>query len=213
MTITILEPGPLSSVQDPFGRPGWRRYGVPVGGAADSWSARLANRLVGNNEGAALIEITLGGAAIALERETTLATTGGLETTLDGRPLPPATAVEVATGSVVRLEPGDGARGYLAIAGGIEVTPVLGSRSTDLRSGYGGPEGRALAAGDALRLGEASPRQLRWSGTPRTGALRVVSGPHAPGLDELCAAAWTVGVAADRAGVRLDGPAISMAPT
>ena len=62
MTIEILEPGPLTSVQDPFGRPGWRHLGVPVGGAADAWSARLANRLVGNAEGAPLLEITLGDA-------------------------------------------------------------------------------------------------------------------------------------------------------
>ncbi len=90
---------------------------------------------------------------------------------------------------------------------------MLGSRSTDLRSGFGGPDGRALAAGDTLHLGEPMPRRLRWRGTRPAGPMRVVVGPHAPGLDELCAAGWTVGVSADRTGVRLDGPAIAMAAT
>jgi biotin-dependent carboxylase-like uncharacterized protein len=214
VTITVLEPGPLSSIQDPVGRPGWRRYGVPVGGAADAWSARLANRLVGNPEQAALIEITIGGAGLEFERTSLVALTGGLSGMLDGRPLPATTAVDVPSGSVVRVEPGDGARGYLAVAGGIEVDPILGSGSTDLRSGFGGSEGRALAAGDVLRLGPAAdPRRLAWRGSREDGPIRLVAGPHGPGLDEMCAVAWSVGVAADRAGVRLDGPSIAVAPS
>lgn len=214
MSVTVLEPGPLSSIQDPIGRPGWRRFGVPVGGAADAWSARLANRLVGNAEGAALIEVAIGGAGLAFERTSVLALTGGLSGTLDGLPFPAGSAVDVPAGSVMRVEPGDGARGYLAVAGGIVVDPVLGSGSTDLRSGFGGLDGRALAAGDVLGVGAATAsRRLAWRGSRDYGPIRVVAGPRGPGLDEMCAVAWTVGVAADRAGVRLDGPSISIAPS
>lgn len=206
VSVTVLEAGPLSSIQDPFGRPGWRRYGVPVGGAADAWSARLANRLVGNPDGASLLEVTLGGAAFRIETPTILALAGGLNGSLDGRPV--SSAVEAAASSVVRVEPGDGARGYLAFAGGIAAEPVLGSASTDLRSGFGGLDGRALTAGDTLNIGTASPRRLTWRGSRPLGAIRVVRGPHEAGFEELCSGSWTVGVAADRAGLRLDGPLI-----
>jgi biotin-dependent carboxylase-like uncharacterized protein len=208
VSVTVLEAGPLTSIQDPAGRPGWRRYGVPVGGAADAWSARLANRLVGNPDGAALIEVTLGGAAFQLGRPTVLALTGGLVGSLDGRPMPLASAVEAGAGSAVRVDPGSGARGYLAFAGGIEAEPVLGSASTDLRSGFGGLEGRPLAAGDVLRTAEATARRLAWRGTRPGGPIRVVRGPHEAGFEELCSGSWTVGIAADRAGLRLDGPLI-----
>ena len=77
MTVEVLEPGPLTTVQDPFGRPGWRHVGVPVGGAADSWSARLANRLVGNRENAALLEITLGNALLATDHGAWMASPAG----------------------------------------------------------------------------------------------------------------------------------------
>lgn len=208
VSVTVLEAGPLTSIQDPVGRPGWRRYGVPVGGAADAWSARLANRLVGNPDGAALIEVTLGGAAFRLETPTVLAIAGGLAGSLDHKPVPLASAVEAAAGSVLRVLPGDGARACLAFAGGIEAEPVLGSASTDLRSGFGGRDGRALAAGDTLRLVTTTPRRFAWSGTRASGAVRVVRGPHEAGFEELSSGSWTVGIAADRAGLRLDGPLI-----
>ncbi len=208
MSVPVIEPGPLTSIQDPAGRPGWRHYGVPVGGAADAWSALLANRLAGNPDGAALIEVTLGGAAFRLGSPMVLALTGGLVGSLDDRPLPAASAINVAAGSVVRVEPGSGARGYLAFAGGIEAEPVLGSASTDLRSGFGGLDGRALAAGDVLLTSEAPARRLAWHGTRPGGLVRVVRGPHEAGFEELCSGTWTVSIAADRAGVRLDGPLI-----
>jgi biotin-dependent carboxylase-like uncharacterized protein len=205
--ILVVEPGPLASVQDPFGRPGWRRYGVPVGGAADGWSARLANRLAGNPDASAVIEVTLGGAELTLESASVIAVTGGLAATIRGRAATRAAGVRVAAGTTIRLEPSDGARGYLAVNGGVRVEPVMGSASTDLRTGFGGHEGRALRAGDRLALGPAAGSPGSWSGRRRDGPIRIVVGPHPePPMAALAGAEWTVGVEADRAGVRLDGP-------
>ena len=201
--IEILEPGPLTSVQDPVGRRQWRHLGVPVGGAADAWSARLANRLVGNSDGAALLEITLGGLVLTVDGPTRLALTGGLKASglraNEGR--------TVVAGTTVRIEAGDGARGYLAVAGGIAVEPVLGSTSTDLRTGFGGLEGRALRAGDRLAVGSARGAASRWIGRRDGGPIRIVPGPHPKGFERLLAE-WTVAVEADRTGVRLDGSSL-----
>ena len=208
MTIEILEPGPLSSVQDPFGRLDWRHVGVPVGGAADSWSARLANRLVGSRDNAALLEITLGGALIRTDGVACMALTGGLRATTGGIELPAREAWRLRPGATLRIDAGEGARGYLAVAGGLEVEGVLGSTSTDLRSGFGGLEGRALRAGDRLDVGTMTGRPGRWTGVAQAGPIRTVRGPHPDVFAELTGE-WTVAVEADRTGVRLDGPRLS----
>jgi biotin-dependent carboxylase-like uncharacterized protein len=207
VTVEILEPGPLTSVQEPFGRQGWRHLGVPAGGAADSWSARLANRLAGNPDGAALLEVTLGGLALTTDAPTWMAATGGLAARSGGIHLPATEAWRLRPGAVLRLDPGDGARGYLAVRGGFQVEAVLGSASTDLRTGFGGLDGRRLQAGDRLEPGASTGTPARWTGRRPTGPLRIVPGPHADGFEELLAE-WTVGPEADRAGVRLDGPGI-----
>lgn len=208
VAVEIVEPGPLTSVQDPFGRPGWRRYGVPVGGAVDAWSARLANLLVGNAEGSALLEATLGGLALAVGAPLLVATTGRLAATLDGRPLPSDSSRTVRPGQILRVDPGDGARGYVAFSGGLVVEMVLGSAATDLRTGFGGLEGRALRAGDRLSVGPSSlGRPLRWVGHGKDGPIRLVRGSHL-GIEDLVGAPWTVGVEADRSGVRLDGASL-----
>jgi biotin-dependent carboxylase-like uncharacterized protein len=208
VTITVIEPGPLTSVQDPIGRPGWRRYGVPVGGAADRWSALLANRLVGNDDAAALLEVTLGGAVVRVDRAAVVAATGGLGATVDGRPLPINAGTRVRAGATVRLVHGSGARGYLAVNGGIGVEAVLGSSSTDLRTGFGGHDGRALRAGDRLALAPSNGRPARWDPEAASGPIRVVAGPHPESLGALLGREWTTGIEADRAGVRLDGERI-----
>jgi biotin-dependent carboxylase-like uncharacterized protein len=201
--IEVIEAGPLTSVQTASGRPAWRHAGVPVGGAADAWSARLANRLAGNDDEAPLLEITLGGALLRFEEAAVIAMTGGTRATMAGIDLPTATAVAMRAGSQLSVSGGDGARGYLAVGGGIEVDEVLGSRSTDLRSGFGGHEGRALRRGDRLRIGPASGPSGRWTGKRDDGPMRVVPGPHGdPGE---IVGEWIVGVEADRIGVRLDG--------
>ena len=167
MTIEVVEPGALTSVQDPVGRPGWRHLGVPAGGAADPWSAILANRLVGNEDGAAVLEITLIGPTLRVLQPTVVALVGRFDATIDGLRLPTEVGRSVRAGSLLRIEGGDDARGYVAVAGGIDVEAVLGSASTDLRSGFGGVEGRALRAGDRLRVGAATgARPARWMGTP-----------------------------------------------
>jgi biotin-dependent carboxylase-like uncharacterized protein len=209
VTIEIIEPGPLSSVQDPLGRIGWRHLGVPVGGAADPWSARLANRLVGNDDDAALLEVTLGGAVLALDAGTSVAVTGGLMATLDGVPFAAGVQWTVSRATRLGLDPGDGARGYVAVAGGLAAHSVLGSPSTDLRSGFGGLDGRALRTGDRLEVaaGRVGPPR---SGRPdaAAGPIRVVAGPWPNLLPALLDGDWTVGVEADRTGVRLSGPTL-----
>jgi biotin-dependent carboxylase-like uncharacterized protein len=206
--IEILEPGPLTSVQTARGRPGWRHLGVPVGGAADSWSARLANLLVGNPDDAALLEITMTGPALRFRVAARVALTGSpFRTSIDGVAMPAFAARDVRAGSTLRVGDGDGARAYLAFSGGIAVEPALGSAATDLRTGFGGHEGRALRAGDTLAIGSTIGTGRRWTGTRYQGPIRIVAGPHADRLasDSLTTDAWIVSPAGDRAGVRLDG--------
>ena len=202
--IEVLEAGPLTSVQTAFGRPGWRHAGVPVGGAADPWSARLANRLVGNDDDTPLLEITLGGARLRFERRAVVAVTGGTRASVDGLQLPAAAGVAIRAGAGLHIDHGSGARGYLAVTGGIVAEPVLGSASTDLRTGFGGHGGRALRAGDRLDLGQGTGRPSRWTGTRHGGPIRIVPGPHGDGRE--LEGDWVVGIEADRTGVRLDGP-------
>ena len=206
--IEVVEAGTLTSVQTASGRTAWRHLGVPVGGAVDAWAARLANRLVGNPDDAPLLEFTLSGPLLRFERSTAITLTGAtFDATLDGMPVPPNVGRLVRAGGVLRIGDGDGARGYLAVAGGIVEEPVLGSAATDLRSGFGGHDGRALRAGDRLSCGPAVPAIRRWTGRAPTGPIRIVPGPHhGRAIDEvLTGAPWTVGNEADRAGIRLDG--------
>ena len=207
--IEVVEPGALTSVQAARGRIGWRHLGIPVGGAADAWSARLANRLVGNDDDAALLEVTLLGPTLRFGAGTRVALTGArFVASVDGRSLPPFEAREIPGGSTLRIDDGDGARAYLAIAGGLIVEALLGSAATDLRSGFGGHEGRALRTGDVLAFGPATRVARRWTGTLPEGPIRIVDGLHAERVatDTLTSSDWTVSSAADRTGARLDGP-------
>ncbi len=157
--IEVLQPGLLSTVQD-LGRPGFRDGGVPPGGAADAVALRMANLLVGNEEGAAAIEMTLLGPRLCFARDALVAIGGAeMPATLDGVPVPPWTPLRVRAGETLELGGARaGCRAYLACAGGIDVAPVLGSRSTYLPAAFGGFHGRALRPGDRLPLGEASPQ-------------------------------------------------------
>jgi KipI family sensor histidine kinase inhibitor len=209
--IEVLEGGLLTSIQDVLGRPGRRRYGVQAAGALDSEAAASANRLAGNSDSAALLEITLLGPALRLSAPARVGLAGAdLGATLDGRPLAPGSSGigrEIAFG-----ERRNGARAYLAVAGGIAVQAVLGSASTDLRSGFGGFYGRALRQGDRLPLGTGygGPPMTHRATPARVGPIRVLPGPHddrfeEAALDRLCETSWTLSARADRMGYRLDG--------
>ncbi|AOS46237.1 KipI antagonist [Lacunisphaera limnophila] len=237
--IRVLKPGLLTTVQD-LGRPGYQQYGVAVGGALDAFAARVANLVVGNDENAALIEIAQTGPELQFERETLVAWNGGdFEPTIGGEPLPRDRAVRVAAGEklvfgVARA----GLRAWLAVAGGIDVPLVMGSRSTYRRAGIGGHEGRPLAAGDVLPCygpGERSAAVLAslkvrgqrgtvWTVRPETlgqpapaGVVRAMCGPEwdwfaAEAQKAFFASAWEATREADRMGVRLHGPELLLAP-
>jgi antagonist of KipI len=167
MSITVLEPGLLTTIQD-LGRSGYQQFGVVVGGAMDPFALRIANALVANQEDAAGLEITLRGPALRFEQDLLIAICGAdLTPQIDGYPVKTWRPLAVRRGSVLRFgEPQRGCRAYLAIAGGIDVPPVMGSRSTYLRAQIGGLEGRALRAGDVLTLfpsSESAARRVqRW---------------------------------------------------
>lgn len=215
--IEVLRPGLQTTVQD-LGRAGWRASGVPAGGAMDPWAARAANRLVGNSDGAALLEILLAGPELRCARAATVAWVGGgLEARGAGGALAPGVACRLAAGE--RLELGRtvaGARAWLAVGGGVDVPPVLGSRSTELAAGFGGLGGRALAAGDRLPLGREAPhRERRLAGAlarreAAAATLRILVGPdgsHPVEALGALAGPWRVSARSDRRGVRLESEA------
>jgi biotin-dependent carboxylase-like uncharacterized protein len=223
--IEVLSPGPLSTVQD-LGRPGLAALGVGVSGAADRRSLRLANRLAGNPEGAAAIELTLGGLRVRFSRDARVALAGAPCAVVAGerrRPLAMDAAERVAAGEELRIgAPSAGVRTYLAVAGGIAADPVLGSRSTDTLAGLCPAR---LARGDVLEIGSVGGEPPA-AGVELAGAvdvvpggepsLRVTPGPRADWFAEqvrarLTATAWTVTPRSDRVGVRLEGPALERA--
>jgi antagonist of KipI len=217
VALLVVEPGMLSTVQDP-GRFGWGVLGVSAAGAADPLSLRIGNRLVGNPDGAAAIEMTLVGGTFETDAPAVVAICGSDF----GASIEPWTAVALRAGDVVRTGPtASGARCTLCVRGGIAVPPVLGSASTHLRSGLGGHEGRALRKGDRLPVGGDPGWPLRKLRIPRREleqalfrrVLRVTPGPQedwfAPeSVAELARATWEVSEEADRMGLRLRGPAL-----
>ena len=223
--IRVLSPGLLTTVQD-LGRPGLGAFGVPPGGAADAHALRLGNLLLGNDEGAAALEATLAGPELVFEDEGLVVLAGApFAAMLDGEELAAWSAIRVRAGSRLTLGRAvSGARGYLCVRGGIDVPHVLGSRSTDVATGFGGLLGRALAAGDLLPIGPslAPPRGLsvdaaaaRWNGPRRL--LRVTPGPQQhwfspKALASFLSRSFRVSASSSRTGVRLEGEPLE-APT
>src|SRR5580704_9312043 len=152
--IQVQSPGLFTTVQD-LGREGFGPMGVSPSGAADPISLRLGNRLVGNAEDAAALEMTLLGGAFLFPEGTVVALTGSdFGASLDGVPVGPWASVEARPGQTLRLGPTrSGARCYLCVQGGISVKPFLGSASTHILSGLGGLDGRPLRKGDVLNMG------------------------------------------------------------
>ena len=154
MSLKVLDPGPLTTVQD-AGRTGYAAQGYRVCGAADSYAYRLGNMLIGNAPGAAVLECTLRGAALQFETDTVFALTGAVSpAALDGVPVPYYAPLFAKAGSTLQMGMAStGLRSYLAVGGGIATLPVLGSRATDLKCCIGGLDGRKLAKGDTLPTG------------------------------------------------------------
>ena len=215
MSIEVVDPGPLSTLQD-LGRPGWAHLGVPRAGALDRGAAALARRLVGGDVGDAVVETTMGGVVLRTRRAVTLAVTGAFcEVLVDRRGVGHGSAVTVPAGAVVTIGPAtSGVRSYVALAGGIDVEPVLGSRSTDTLAWVGPPR---LAAGQVLALG--TPGRLPEPPAavvvrPRARVLRLHRGPRADWLDDaawegLHGASYAIGPDSDRIGLRLGGAPVA----
>ncbi|MCE7508939.1 urea carboxylase [Alloalcanivorax xenomutans] len=222
-TLDVLAGGTLTTVQDYPGRGGYWPVGVPPSGPFDSLSFRLGNRLLGNDENAAGLECTLNGPTLRFNRDTRIALTGAdMGATLDGESVPRYQAVTVIAGQTLKLGKvnGTGARAYLAVAGGIQCEPYLGSRSTFTLGQFGGHGGRALRTGDVLHLSPhgAVPQAIEVPPALKpklrdTWTLRVIYGPHgAPDfftdndVATFFSSDWQVHYNSSRTGIRLVGP-------
>jgi len=219
--LRVINPGALATLQD-RGRMGYQRYGVPQSGAMDAWTFAIACMLVGNDLNEAAIEFTLIGGTYGVESGACrAAVAGAFPVTLNGAAVPSYRAFDLQAGDTLRIGagniPGGSARGYLAIAGGFDVAPVLGSRSTHVRSGIGGIDGAALRKDARLRLrapaAQGGPPQALDPRLARhdPGAIRVLRGPQddyfdAKGWGVLLEETWRMSPQSDRMGVRLEGP-------
>jgi len=237
--MTVVKPGLLTTVQD-LGRRGFQHHGIGVGGAMDSFALRVANLLVGNPESAAGLEVTLLGPTLRFEDDGVIAIAGGdLTATVNDRPLPMWHAVYVRAGGVLNFgQCVSGCRAYVAVAGGVDVPEVLGSRSTHLRARFGGLEGRPFRAGDVVPAGSASASAIDLMPRSTGGAapfaavggglgpafrpayvaaptVRAIPGTHMNRLDgesrkRLFTTPWRVKPQSDRMGYRLDGATLGL---
>ena len=234
MNAVVTRAGFLTSVQD-LGRTGFRQFGVSASGALDPFALRVANLLVGNDEGAAGLEITLGGLQVRFEDERIVAWCGGeFDVQIGSRALPAGHVAYLQRGDELNFRRAEiGCRCWLAISGGIDMPMVLGSRSTDLRANFGGIEGRALRDGDVLLARQpgssAFAKATADKSPPPTGIsswtaphdwtspasrhpnLRFVRGVdwtrfNASTLQRLTSEPFAVSPDSDRMGVRLNGP-------
>ena len=217
--IEVLSPGPFTTVQD-LGRPGCAAFGVSPSGAADRSSLRLANRLVGNDETAAGLEMTFGGLHARIHALTTVALTGApCAAFLDGRGIGMNGPIFVGPGQQLRIgTPPRALRTYLAVGGGLDVPTVLGSRSTDVLSGLGPA---VLTAGTRLPIGGKPARFPNIDLAPTCGytdtpTLDILPGPRDDwftdeALAALRSAAYQVTKDSNRIGARLQGPVLARA--
>jgi len=234
MSIAVLAPGMLTTVQD-GGRIGHAAIGVGRAGAMDDVALRMANMLVGNGENAAGLEMTLRGPHLRFDDDVLIAVTGAdIEVRCNGEPVPAWRPVAVRAGSQIMFgNMPRGARSYIAVAGGINTPPQLGSRSCDLNAGIGG---RPLGTGDVLPVGPtkrdicralwgnldtSAVAVTRWSLDPRAWSdadprtpVRVVAATHFPQLDiasqrALCATDFRIGAESNRVGYRLEGAVLA----
>lgn len=213
MSLRVLATGPLVTVQD-RGRTGLAHLGVPRAGALDAPAAALANRLVGNGPDAAVLEVLFGGLVVRANAGCWIAVTGApAPVHVDGVVRSTGRAEWLPAGATLCLGvPASGARSYVAVGGGIDVVPVLGSRSIDTLAWVGPPP---VEAGTVLPIGvpHGPPQPLDTPRLPEPGPLRVTAGPradwfHDNALERLVASAYVVSADSNRVGLRLDGPAL-----
>jgi antagonist of KipI len=222
-----------STVQD-LGRTGFRRFGISLGGALDPFAARLANLMVGNDDTAAVLETAFGAVSLGFGDDRIVAWSGGdFVVRIGSTVLPPGHASHVAAGDVVEFGvPQHGCRAWLAISGGIDVPLVLGSRATDVRTGFGGLDGRRIQDGDEIPLlpnpdravmllrrlakqevGHWSPPRQWTNANPAKAILRFVPGTEWSRLssgdsDIFKTQSFSVSTDSDRMGIRLNGPSL-----
>ncbi|HET7615854.1 MAG TPA: biotin-dependent carboxyltransferase family protein [Bacillales bacterium] len=217
----IVHSGIFTTIQD-LGRHGYQKYGLAVSGSADHYSHRMANLLVGNHEDAALLEITLLGLKVKALEPAVIAVTGGdLTPTLNGEPLRTWVSVKVEAGDFIHFKGSrTGCRSYMAVAGGIDVPPVFGSRSTDDVGKIGGLNGRSLEKGDRLKIGDRTGSLDRLSGRslppslipdyPKDIDVRVILGPQddafsSEAIETFFSSEYKVSKDLDRMACRLEG--------
>lgn len=225
MALEVLEGGLLTTVQD-LGRYGYQRFGVPVAGAMDPFALQAANILVGNDLSEAALEMTIVGPTLRATESCLIAVTGAdLSLRVNGRPLPSWMAIFVRRGWIIEFgQRKSGCRAYLAVAGGIDVPPIMGSKSTYLRGGFGGFKGRALKEGDLIPTGQPAFHPLSLAGKefppnriPKysdTPEVHVVLGPQddyftEEGIATFLSSEYKVSPTSDRMGYRLQGPEIA----
>ncbi|MDR0137570.1 biotin-dependent carboxyltransferase family protein [Metabacillus idriensis] len=238
MTIKVNKSGLLTSIQD-LGRYGSQKYGVIASGAMDTLSHRIANMLVGNSENEAAVEMTMLGAHFEFQSDSMISICGGdLSPILNDRPAKMWRPLFVKKGSLLTFGGAKkGCRAYLAVAGGIEVPEVMGSKSTYLRAGIGGYEGRAIENGDILSVGKMSEQSIKlhealhdsalyseieWSASPEfipflreDESVRVIKGRQFEGFTEesksmIFSETFKITPNSDRMGYRMEGPQLTL---
>lgn len=225
MALEVLDGGMLTTVQD-LGRFGFMRYGVPSSGAMDPFALQAANLLVGNPPGEAALEITLVGPVLRATEDCLIAVTGAdLGLRVNGQEMPTWMSIFVKKGALIEFTGRrTGCRAYLAVAGGIDVPRVMGSKSTYLNGRFGGFEGRPLKKGDIIPVGRAPSNLVNLAGryvppellppysdSPR---IRVILGPQddyftEEGIATFLSATYRVSPTSNRMGYRLEGPPIA----
>jgi biotin-dependent carboxylase-like uncharacterized protein len=218
---TVLKPGLFTTIQD-LGRHGYLEFGVPISGAMDNFSLTAANLLVKNDPNAACLETTLNGPELQTLKGTEIAITGGeCSPKINGQNIPMWRTLSIQKDDIISFDKMEkGCRAYMAVRGGINTPPVLGSRSTYVRSGLGGINGRPLKTGDMINAFDVSPLKIAYEMPsemvpqfPDNIGVNVILGPQADmftekGIETFLSNRYTVTSETDRMGCRLEGPII-----
>lgn len=215
----VKKPGLLTTVQD-HGRIGYQQYGIVTAGAMDSFSMNIANFLVGNPGDEAVLEVTIMGPVLEVMGDAVLAICGGnLTPKVNGQKVSMWKSFEVKEGDMIEFgQPDEGARAYVSVAGGLDIPVIMGSKSTYLKAGLGGFEGRALKKGDVLKrnsdVSGRSGKALHPEEIPvyqKELEVRVVMGPHLhaftdEAVEAFLSSTYEVSPQSDRMGYRMSGP-------